>query len=55
MSGIINHQVRLAARPVGLPKRSDWQFTEVPVPETRDGEVLAKVLYLSLTRPCAAG
>ena len=23
-----NHQVRLAARPVGMPKRSDWQFTE---------------------------
>ena len=43
-----NHQVRLAARPVGLPKRSDWQFTEAPVPEPRDGEVLAKVLYLSL-------
>jgi len=48
MSGALNHQVRLAARPVGLPKRSDWQFTETPVPEPRDGEVLAKVLYLSL-------
>ena len=48
MSGIVNHQVRLAARPVGLPKRSDWQFTEAPAPEPRDGEVLAKVLYLSL-------
>jgi NADPH-dependent curcumin reductase len=48
MSSIVNHQVRLAARPVGLPKRSDWQFTEAPVPQPRDGEVLAKVLYLSL-------
>ena len=48
MSDIVNHQVRLAARPVGLPKRSDWQFTEAPAPEPRDGEVLAKVLYLSL-------
>src|SRR5271157_697942 len=48
MSGGINHQIRLAARPVGLPKRSDWQFTETPLPEPRDGEVLAKVLYLSL-------
>lgn len=49
MTGELNHQIRLAARPIGLPKRSDWQFTEKPVPEPRrDGEVLAKVLYLSL-------
>ena len=48
MAGPQNHQVRLAARPVGLPKRSDWQFTEAPVPEPGDGEVVAKVLYLSL-------
>jgi NADPH-dependent curcumin reductase len=48
MSGNINHQIRLAARPVGLPKRSDWQFTETPVPEPNDGEVLTQVLYLSL-------
>ncbi len=48
MSGDINHQIRLAARPAGLPKRSDWQFTQMPLPEPRDGEVLARVLYLSL-------
>ncbi len=48
MTGKLNHQIRLAARPIGLPKRSDWQFTETPVPEPRDGEILAKVLYLSL-------
>jgi hypothetical protein len=48
MSGNINRQIRLAARPVGLPKRSDRQFTETPVPEPRDGEVLTRVLYISL-------
>ncbi len=48
MSGEINHQVRLAARPVGLPKRSDWQFTENPVPVPRDGEILVRVLCISL-------
>src|SRR5271163_1782064 len=48
MSGEINHQIRLGARPVGLPKPSDWQFTETPLPEPLDGEVLARVLYLSL-------
>jgi NADPH-dependent curcumin reductase len=44
----VNHQVRLAARPVGLPKPSDWDFTEEPVAEPGEGEVLVKVRYLSL-------
>src|SRR5258706_2330279 len=45
---LINHQFRLVARPVGLPKSSDWQITEDPVREPHEGEVLVKVLYLSL-------
>ncbi len=28
----INRQVRLAARPSGLPKASDWEITQEPVP-----------------------
>src|ERR1700682_5029637 len=44
----INHQFRLAARPVGLPKPSDWNYTEEPVRDLADGELLVKVLYLSL-------
>jgi NADPH-dependent curcumin reductase CurA len=44
----VNHQVRLAARPVGLPKPDDWSHTEEPVPEPGEGEVLVKILYLSL-------
>jgi NADPH-dependent curcumin reductase CurA len=44
----VNHQVRLAARPVGLPEPSDWSFTEEPVGEPGDGEVLVKIRYLSL-------
>ncbi|MGB6540497.1 MAG: NADP-dependent oxidoreductase [Xanthobacteraceae bacterium] len=47
-SDAINHQVRLAARPVGLPKRSDWQFTETAMPKPGDREVLVRTLYLSL-------
>jgi NADPH-dependent curcumin reductase CurA len=43
-----NHQIRLAARPEGLPKRSDWDFTEEPVRDPGEGAVLVKVLYLSL-------
>jgi hypothetical protein len=44
----VNHQIRLAARPVGLPKPSDWQASEEPVSEPADGGVLVKVLALSL-------
>jgi NADPH-dependent curcumin reductase len=43
-----NHQVRLAARPVGLPKPSDWQYTEEPVAEPGEGEVLVRVQLISL-------
>ena len=43
-----NHQVRLAARPVGLPKRSDWQFTEEAVPEPKAGELVVEVQFISL-------
>ena len=45
---LINHQFRLAARPVGLPKRSDWNYVEEPVRDPGSGEVLVKTLYLSL-------
>ncbi len=44
----VNHQFQLAARPVGLPKPDVWHYAEAPVPEPGDGEVLVKVLYLSL-------
>ncbi|MGP3948225.1 NADP-dependent oxidoreductase [Streptomyces sp. 7N604] len=44
----INHQFRLAARPVGLPRPSDWDRVEEPVGEPGDGELLVQNLYLSL-------
>ena len=44
----INHQFRLAARPVGLPKPSDWSYSEEPVGEPGEGEVLVKNLYVGL-------
>ena len=37
---LTNLQCRLAARPSGLPKPSDWSFVEEPVPEPGDGEFL---------------
>ena len=45
---IVNAQCRLAARPVGLPKRADWAFTEEPVSSPADGEFLVRVQYLSI-------
>jgi NADPH-dependent curcumin reductase len=44
----LNQQVRLAARPVGSPKDSDWQFTDEPVPAVPADGVLVQTLSLSL-------
>ncbi|CAG1018985.1 Putative NADP-dependent oxidoreductase YfmJ [Burkholderiaceae bacterium] len=48
LSSLTNHQIRLAARPVGLPTRENWSFTTEPVAEPADGGVLVKTLFLSL-------
>lgn len=45
---LLNHQYRLAARPVGLPKPSDWNFTSETVRDIMDDEVLVQALYISL-------
>jgi NADPH-dependent curcumin reductase CurA len=44
----VNHQFRLAARPVGMAKRSDWNYVEEAVREPGEGEFLVKILYISL-------
>jgi NADPH-dependent curcumin reductase CurA len=44
----INHQVRLAARPLGLPTSSDWSMTEELVPTPGAGEFVVAISYLSL-------
>jgi NADPH-dependent curcumin reductase CurA len=43
-----NRQVRLAARPSGLPKQSDWELRSEPVPEPGDGEFVAELTHISL-------
>jgi NADPH-dependent curcumin reductase CurA len=43
-----NRQYRLASRPVGMPKASDWNFTSESVAEPGEGQILIKVLQLSL-------
>jgi NADPH-dependent curcumin reductase len=44
----LNHKFELAARPVGMPKRSDWKYVEEPVREPSEGELLVRILYISL-------
>lgn len=43
-----NHQIRLAARPTGLPTGSDWELTTEPVPVPRHGRFLVAVEYVSI-------
>ncbi|HZJ64018.1 MAG TPA: NADP-dependent oxidoreductase [Kofleriaceae bacterium] len=44
----MNHRFTLAARPVGLPKPTDFAFEDEPIRELQDGELLVKVQYISL-------
>lgn len=44
----MNKQYRLAARPVGVPKDSDWEFSSEAIPEIGADEVLVKNHYASL-------
>ena len=48
IASLTNHQIRLAARPNGLPTREGWSFTTEPVTEPDEGGVLVKTLVLSL-------
>jgi NADPH-dependent curcumin reductase len=48
LSTLVNHQIRLAARPVGLPTREGWSSTEEAVAEPQEGGVVVKTLSLSL-------
>ena len=44
----MNQQWRLVSRPVGLIKESDFQWTEETLPVPGDGELLVRIIYLSL-------
>jgi NADPH-dependent curcumin reductase len=43
-----NRQVRLAARPSGLPRLTDWQFTNEAVPDPGPGEFVTQISHLSI-------
>ena len=48
LATLLNHQIRLAARPVGLPRLTDWSHTTEAVAEPVQGGVVLKTLALSL-------
>ncbi|HET9923772.1 MAG TPA: NADP-dependent oxidoreductase [Methylomirabilota bacterium] len=44
----VNRQVVLRSRPVGMPKLTDFDLVDSPLPSPKDGEVLCRTIYLSL-------
>lgn len=48
MSTGVNRQVRLKARPSGIPQAEHFEIVETPVPEPADGQILVRNLYLSV-------
>lgn len=44
----MNRRFLLAARPQGMVKESDFEYSEVPVPEPEDGQALIKTTLISL-------
>ena len=43
-----NQTILFAERPSGVPTKSTFEFRDIDVPEIQDGEVLLKVLYVSV-------
>jgi NADPH:quinone reductase len=44
----VNRQFVLAARPVGMPKESDFRLVEAPLPTLAQGQVLLRSMFLSV-------
>jgi NADPH:quinone reductase len=44
----VNRQFRLAARPVGLPKESDFELVESPLAKPGESQALVKTVFLSV-------
>src|SRR6476661_262230 len=43
-----NRQVRLAARPTGLPESTDWDLAEEPAPTPGPGQLVTAISHISL-------
>jgi NADPH-dependent curcumin reductase CurA len=45
---MINRQIRLKSRPIGMPSAENFELAEVPIVAAGDGEVVRRTIYLSL-------
>ena len=43
-----NKEIRFASRPAGMPMLENFQFIDAEVPHPNDGEVLVRMLYISV-------
>ncbi len=43
-----NREIRLASRPVAMPTLENFEFADVDAPQPGDGEVLVRLLYISV-------
>ena len=48
MNPAVNRQVRLKARPSGIPQAEHFEIVELPVQEPAEGQILVRNLYLSV-------
>ena len=48
MAAIVNRQILLKSRPEGAPSSGNFELTQGPIPEAGEGEVLMRIIYLSL-------
>jgi NADPH-dependent curcumin reductase CurA len=44
----VNRQFVLASRPAGIPEEANFRLVETPIAELKDGEFLARAMYLSV-------
>src|ERR1700683_1911932 len=44
----VNRKFTLAARPVGMPKESDFRLVEAPIPALAEGQILLRTIFLSV-------
>ena len=44
----VNRQFTLGARPIGMPKKSDFRLLEAPIPPLLNDQILWRTLFLSV-------
>lgn len=48
MNKLMNKQIALISRPVGMPTEANFEFSEAPVEELLEGQVVVRTIYLSV-------